>query len=135
MTQDDLDLTPFALVAMAGDDVYTIYEQGVRIPLWVEKTFVINSADQDKLKFILYKKNGQRLIRFAVVTVESIPSLFSLTEIALIFRVDENGLLFVTSSTGWAKVFPEPSTRGVNPELFPERNSQRKRMVFHRRIP
>ena len=134
MNPDDLDLTPFALVAMAEGDVYTIYERGVRIPLQIERTFIVRDANQKKLKFVLYKKDGQRLIRFAVVTVESIPSLFSLTQITLNFVVDKNGLLFVTSSVGWAKVYPESNTLGTQPELFPERNNQKERMTFHRRI-
>ena len=135
MNMDDLDITPFAIVAMVGDDVYAIFEQGVRIPLRVEKTFVIDSGGENKLRFILYKKDEQRLIRFAVVTVESISSLFNRTQLTLVFEIDENGLLFVTSSSGWAKVYPESSTRGIQPELFPERNKQKERMVFHRRIP
>ena len=102
MNMDDLDITPFAIVAMVGDDVYAIFEQGVRIPLRVEKTFVIDSGGENKLRFILYKKDEQRLIRFAVVTVESISSLFNRTQLTLVFEFDENGLLFVTSSSGWA---------------------------------
>lgn len=105
MSQAEFDLTTSCdFVAMVGDEVYTIFRKGTRIPHTARVILYELYTVRNNSRILLFYKDGVRQYRFAVVILNEVPSVFLAYPLEISFKIETNGILETIWSTGSAKV-------------------------------